>query len=342
LNNLLALRELAVAILFGGLIYVPLCLFEIRMSPQLHRLVYGFHPSGFDMTYRWGGYRPMVFMRHGLMLGMWMTCAAVVAVWLWRTRSVRRIMHVPMGCIAGGLVIMAVLCKSTGAILLLGVGVALLTVLRNVRVPAILYAALLCAPMYMVARASGAWSGSQAVEVAAMISEDRAQSLAFRLQNEDLLIKRAMEKPAFGWGGWGNWRVYDAAGQDITTSDGLWIITLGQSGLIGLASVVAILLLPVIRAVRNAPVRFWSRPMFAPCAALSVLMILFSFDCLANAMFNPIFVVIAGALSGFSLCRKPVPASMLVPARSHIQVVRPVRPRRMRPSPRNTPAEVLP
>src|SRR4051812_47822860 len=32
------LRELAVGIFIGGLLYVPFCLFEMRMSPQLHNL----------------------------------------------------------------------------------------------------------------------------------------------------------------------------------------------------------------------------------------------------------------------------------------------------------------
>src|SRR5690606_11933457 len=52
-----AMRELAMAIVIGGLIYVPLCLFEVRMSPQLHRLVYGYHQHSFLQTIRESGYR---------------------------------------------------------------------------------------------------------------------------------------------------------------------------------------------------------------------------------------------------------------------------------------------
>src|SRR5215470_3571971 len=47
LRDLDGMRQLARAILVGGTIYVPLCLFEIRLSPQLHRLVYGFHQHSF-------------------------------------------------------------------------------------------------------------------------------------------------------------------------------------------------------------------------------------------------------------------------------------------------------
>ena len=40
-SDLPSLRELAIAIFIGGLIYVPFCLWEIRMSPQLHAMIYG-------------------------------------------------------------------------------------------------------------------------------------------------------------------------------------------------------------------------------------------------------------------------------------------------------------
>ena len=34
-------RELGIALLIGGLIYIPFCLFEVKMSPQLHKYIYG-------------------------------------------------------------------------------------------------------------------------------------------------------------------------------------------------------------------------------------------------------------------------------------------------------------
>ena len=81
-NDLQGLRELSVAIFIGGLIYVPFCLYEIRFSPQLHRLLYGYHQHDFSQTFRFGGYRPMVFMQHGLMVGMWMGMATLAGIWL--------------------------------------------------------------------------------------------------------------------------------------------------------------------------------------------------------------------------------------------------------------------
>src|SRR5690348_10014686 len=62
LSNRAGLRALAAAVVLGGLAYVPLCLIELRISPQLHRMVYGYHQHDFNQTIRFGGYRPMVFM----------------------------------------------------------------------------------------------------------------------------------------------------------------------------------------------------------------------------------------------------------------------------------------
>src|SRR5260370_24213231 len=36
------LRELAIGLMIGALAYVPFCLYEVRMSPQLHAKIYGF------------------------------------------------------------------------------------------------------------------------------------------------------------------------------------------------------------------------------------------------------------------------------------------------------------
>ena len=46
-NDLESLRELAIGMFLGGLIYVPLCIIDMRMSPQLHVWVYGFRQHAF-------------------------------------------------------------------------------------------------------------------------------------------------------------------------------------------------------------------------------------------------------------------------------------------------------
>jgi hypothetical protein len=87
LSSLLGMYELAVAVFLGGPDYMPLCLLEVRLSPQLHTWIFGYHQHSFGQSLRFGGFRPVVFMDHGLMVGLWMTMATLAGFWLWRSRS---------------------------------------------------------------------------------------------------------------------------------------------------------------------------------------------------------------------------------------------------------------
>lgn len=55
-------------LVIAGILYSPLMLFEVRMSPQLHTWLYGYFPHSFLQQYRMGGFRPVVFMGHGLLV----------------------------------------------------------------------------------------------------------------------------------------------------------------------------------------------------------------------------------------------------------------------------------
>ena len=43
-------RDLAFVILIGCLVYVPLCLIEVRLSPQLNLWLYGYHQHSFAQS----------------------------------------------------------------------------------------------------------------------------------------------------------------------------------------------------------------------------------------------------------------------------------------------------
>jgi len=298
-SSLIGLRELARGIVIGGLVYVPLCLFEVRMSPQLHRWVYGFHQHVFAQTMRFGGWRPTVFMQHGLMVGMWMTAASMIAVWLWVTGFVRRVWGVPMAYAAAAISVTALLCKSVGALALLVLGLAALFAVKHLRTVVPLVCLLCVPPLYILARAGGMWSADELVSVAgALFGEDRAVSLQCRRENEDLLLEKALRRPLFGWGGWGRNRVYNERGEDITITDGLWIISLGMNGIVGMSALTLTFLAPVWMLLRRLSARQWSLPTAAAIASLSVLLMLYMIDNLFNGMVNPIFTLAAGALTG--------------------------------------------
>jgi len=78
------LRELLLALAVGGLIYSIPSLIEIRLSPQINTWVYGFFQHSFEQMMRDGGFRPIVFLPHGLWLAFFMMTAVLAAAALSR------------------------------------------------------------------------------------------------------------------------------------------------------------------------------------------------------------------------------------------------------------------
>ncbi|MGD1278302.1 MAG: O-antigen ligase domain-containing protein [Tepidisphaeraceae bacterium] len=308
-NDLVGLRELAMGILIGGLVYVPLCWYEIRFSPQLHRIVYGYHQFEFAQTKRYGGFRPMVFMQHGLAVGLWMAAATLTAFWLYLSKTIRRLWELPMGLVFVVLLATSVWCHSTGSVVLLLGGLAVVLLTQWTRWPVWVIALALAPTTYMIVRGNNLWTGQDLIKSIARADPDRAASLRVRLQSERLLLDRAMQRPDFGWGGWNRFRQYDEEGNAQGVPDALWIIAVGHHGLVGLISLTACLTLPLLLLVWKIPVRYWLHPGAAPAAAIAMLCALYMCDNLMNAMINPIFILGAGGICGLALSlRRPLPA----------------------------------
>lgn len=302
LNNLSGLRQLATGIFLGGLLYVPLCLYEARMSPQLHRMLYGFHARGFVMTIRLGGYRPTVFMRHGLTVAMWMMSATLIGIVLWRSGVIQKMWGIPMPWLIGALFITFILCRSTGAYFYLVFGLVVFFVAQQFRSAFPLLLLIGAISIYLYLGASGIFANNFADQVvtqmAQITNEVRASSLEFRFDNEKVLAEKARQRMILGWGGWGRNRVYDDKGRS-TTTDSLWIIAFGKNGVVGLISVMSCFLVPVVAFCLLAyPGNVWLHPKVAPVVALAVILVLYAIDCTLNHQPNPVYTVIAGGLSG--------------------------------------------
>jgi hypothetical protein len=285
------------------------------MSPVLHLWVYGYHQKNFGQEIRYGGFRPTVFMNHGLMVGMWMCMTTLIAGWLWWNNRLPKVWGVPAIVQVLLLAGTAVLCKSTGAVVLLAAGTAVLlaTVYLDTRLAMICL--IIAAPLYIVLRCTGEWDGKALVSMSASQGEDRSQSLDFRLHNENILMEKALRQPVFGWGGWGRSRVYDENGKDISITDGLWIIALGITGTVGLASLTVFLLMPAMLMLWQYPPRVWrTNPQFAAPAVCCVVTTLYMIDNIPNGMVNPLFTLIAGALCGM-MPLEPQPSPVVIEQR---------------------------
>lgn len=262
------------------------------MSPQLSRMVYGYFPHDWRQHLRAGGYRPVVFLEHGLWLAIFFCSAFLAALALWRSST--GAIRTRWLAASAWLFMTLVLSKGVGALgigLFLGAMIVFLPVRLQVIGAAVLAGALLTYPML---RGAGLAPTEIALSLAGQYDTGREASLRFRLMNEDLLLDKANDRPAFGWGSWGRNRVFDDTGQDLSITDGHWIILIGSRGWIGYLAEFGLLLLPMIYLGLR-----WKHLALTPATAgLSLALIANMIDLIPNATLTPVTWLMAGALAG--------------------------------------------
>ncbi|MEG4579748.1 O-antigen ligase domain-containing protein [Microcoleus sp. MON1_C5] len=303
-GSLEGLRQLAIGIFAGGLAYIPFTLIEGVKGPILHLMIYGVNAfEDWGQARRLGGWRPVVFMQHGLMVGLWMMTAALIGVWLWQTGTLKKFMGRNIKTLAIILTIAFFLCRSTGAYSLFGMALLVLFCAKWFRTSLPLLFIIGYIVFYLYVAAAGQFSSKEVMDfITPIFGEERSASLKFRFDMEEILGEKARQRFLFGWGDSGGNRVYNQQGKDISVTDSLWIIAFGVNGAVGLVSLFSSLLLPVIVfCVFKYPARTWSNPKVAPAAVLGVALTMYVFDCVLNAMTNPIFALIAGGISGLVL-----------------------------------------
>ena len=301
LNSLSGLRELAIGIFAGGLIYVPLCLLEFKISPILHARVYGIAVSehAWGQSIRKGGYRPILFTVHGLSVALWMMAATLIGVWLWQSGSLKRFWNISMKWLVLALLFIMVLIQSTGALLCVILGLVALFTAKWLRSSIVVLLLIGMISSYLYVGTTGNFNGDQVIAaVSTAINPDRAESLQFRLDQEKGLVVIARQRMMFGWAGWSRSRIFNEWGKDVSVTDSFWVIVFGSTGLYGIVSGVVMLLLPTVLFTYYYPARTWSHPKIAPAAAIAVVLVNYMIDNLANALTMPVFVLAVGGLSG--------------------------------------------
>jgi hypothetical protein len=278
----------------AGLVYSFFALLEVRLSPQLHNWVYGFHANQFLQTIRFGGYRPTVFMRHGLTVGIFFSVCALCASQLSRLR-VRGIWGLSARTAALILGVVLILCKSTAAFIYAAVCAPLMlfgSVKSEQRLATLLVIVVL---VYPSMRESDVFPVATVVSLAEVAGADRQQSIQYRFENEDMLVKKASQRPWFGWGEYGRNESYDGDGKPTTVTDGEWIIALGITGFIGFLARFVLLVLPVFLAGRRLRL---SRDDFERrlVAGTSLIVAVTAIDLLPNSLASNYPYFLSGAL----------------------------------------------
>jgi hypothetical protein len=308
----LLLKSVPTAALFYS---VPM-LFEVRFSPQLHRWVYGFFPHSFGQQIRDGGFRPVVFLGHGLEVALFASMAVIGAVIAVRARW--PLLRAPPAAVATYLAMVLLLCKTMGAMIyaIVAAPLALFTAPKTwVRASC---AILLIACAYPLLRTYDIVPVHRITAAANTISADRSESFRTRVENEDRLLAKANQKPFFGWGTWGRNRVYDeASGRDVTITDGGWIIQFGMFGWLGYLSLFGLFATAALRA--RAGVRGPTSQANVALGGLTLLLAVNVVDLIPNADLLPFTYLMAGSIAGCVRARSAQstrrrPAAGLLPA----------------------------
>jgi len=290
-------RTAAIWVVLSGLIAMPLALWEIRMSPHLHETVYGFPVAKFHMAVRLGGYRPMLFMRHGLEVGLWMATASAAGLWLLLAgRGTVKLMGHRINGFAIVLFGTTVLCRSLGALILLFGTTAAALFVRSTGLRIVFVALLLTPSVYLSVRLTNIVRAEQLSSIIALYNPDRAFSFEARLGQEEFITDHALKKPIFGWGGFNRYRPTNEFGE-TTPVDSMTMITLGKNGVVGLITLLAMNLIPPLMIILRLPGRELARPFWAPTIAILLGVTIYSMDALFNAFATPVHILGLGVLA---------------------------------------------
>jgi hypothetical protein len=249
-TNAESLRLVAKAFVIGGLAYAPLCIFEIVAGPRLYVWLYGYLPFQMNGATRFIGYRPVVFLENGNQLGIWMATSTLIALWLWRRKTASAILGMPIAMVAILLFAVTLFCQSTGAIILL------LALIPFVFVDPRHLSRTFGVALVLGILAFAGFRIANIVSVHELVKENdtaRAantfmnkigkQSLGWRLTEDERHIETALAEPILGYGQWDWWH------EGIERPWSLWLLVFGLYGSVGLISMEAMLLIPVVRAI---------------------------------------------------------------------------------------------
>ncbi|WP_151669208.1 hypothetical protein [Nitrincola schmidtii] len=299
-NTFTSQKMLFTFLIVACLVYIPFMLFELRMSPQIHRIVYGYFPHSFIQQVRFDGYRPVVFLGHGLLVAMFVAVSLIAL--LTAIRAKVNIIGSKQLYIFFLMSIMLILTKTYGALLLFIFAATCIYLFKFRNISIISMCILVLYISYPLMSANKIFPHETVTSMVAKVSSERAQSLEFRFFHENQLLAHANEKPIFGWSSWGRNRVYDPETfQDLSVTDGRWIITLGIRGWFGFLTEFYFVFISIWWASKITRIRSQltsEQNMFISGHLLIVTIILI--DQIPNASLSFFYWLIIGSLYGLT------------------------------------------
>jgi len=271
------------AIAWSGVALLPVALLELVTGPIVYTSLYGRHPFSMDGIVRYIGYRPLAMFEDGNQYGVWMAMAAVAALSLARQEYRWRAAAIV-------LIVASLVSQSVGAIILLAIGVIALS--GRVRIPArwwktgavaagagaALYLSGLV-PFERIARHT-----SVGAHILAIVRGTGRGSVLWRVSQDQKVMPLIHQHLLIGWGRWDWWTPVGFRPWGVP------MLVVGQFGLIGLALVVAVMLIaPVLALVRGG--------VLGMVGAVAIVALLSALDAAMNGFIFWPAIIAAGALA---------------------------------------------
>ncbi|BCD97452.1 hypothetical protein [Marinagarivorans cellulosilyticus] len=290
-------RNILIFISTAGLIYLIPIAWEVRMSPQLHSNIYGFFPHDFRQQIRNGGFRPVVFLGHGLTVSAFMVSAFIAACVLMRQTPNFKYKFIPAKFAFIALLIGVILCKSLGGLFIATfILVTLFFTSKNRQTSIALFIGLILFS-YPLIRDSATPALDKISALIEAKNPDRAQSFSYRLNMETMILDHANSKALTGWGSFGRNFVRDMNGNPISVPDGHWVLLLSTFGWLGYISIYGLLTFTVLK-LRQHVKKQKDNSEHTYAIGLAMVLTATMIDVIPNSSFSNMTMLLAGSLAG--------------------------------------------
>lgn len=286
------LRTLLIALAWSGVACLPLVILEGFGGMGLYGLVYDAHPFETDGLERYFGNRPMGFFEHGNQYGIWVAMAAVAALGVYLSRSSKEGRSLSFMLVVATATI-AVASQSVGAILLMILCFAMLLLWRFKITAWLVYGGMFVLVALAGLHISGivpiehiAYNTGFGTAVLSAFESIGRLSFLWRISQDLKNIEMVQDFLIFGSHIWDWWR------PNGSRPWGLWLLLIGQFGLVGFMLVYGCLSWPALRVMASD--KFGSNSM-----ALGAAMIILAgmLDSFLNAFFYFPAILLASAIA---------------------------------------------
>jgi hypothetical protein len=280
---------------WAGLACLPFAVIEGLTGPDLYATLFESHPFASDGAARYLGWRPLGFFENGNQYGLWVCLCALAALWVWRRQATeRRASWWVWGAMA--VCGMALLAQSVGALLLLGLGLGVLTLMGRARLQTLwvgtLCASLLFGAVYLSGVVPVTQLGKETALGRKVVEGFRASgrgSFTWRISQDQKALSLVKSTALVGHGHWDWWKSLN------TRPWGLALLLVGQFGLIGLVCAFGAMLAPAVLCLWRVPVASPWQLSGAPVVLASIVVLTAMDAGLNSFIFFPALMA-AGAL----------------------------------------------